>query len=227
MIDWRVVPIEHWPGERTAEPRDHRFRTATSSGWTRHGVNWSGTMDLLQRELEHLDAENVLLQMAVEDKDIRKDGWIRANYRPEHDGVILTFDSRFGPLSYPCDTFNDWQANVRAMALALEALRKVDRYGVTRRGEQYSGWKKLPPAGGTGHTMTTELAAEVLHALAGWAEEPESDPDDLVSDSRAVRDAYRDAVRCTHPDRGGSADDFHRVQTAKKVLDAHHGRARG
>lgn len=44
---------------------------------------------------------------------------------------------RRGHLSYPCDTFTTLQDNLRVIALALEALRMVDRYGVTRRGEQY------------------------------------------------------------------------------------------
>src|SRR5579863_10251967 len=46
-------------------------------------------------------------------------------------GIILTFNSKHGPLSYPCDKYSNWQANLRAIALSLEALRAVDRYGVT------------------------------------------------------------------------------------------------
>lgn len=50
-------------------------------------------------------------------------------------------------LSYPCDSCDNWQHNVRSIALALQALRAVDRYGVTRRAEQYRGWGKLPAPG--------------------------------------------------------------------------------
>ena len=48
-------------------------------------------------------------------------------------------------MSYPCDKYSNWQANLRAIALSLEALRAEDRYGVTRRAEQYKGWAKLLP----------------------------------------------------------------------------------
>lgn len=168
-LDWRVVPIEQWPGEQTKNRQRHRFNVESTGPYRgrRHGVDWGGTVSLLARELAHLKAKDVLLQMAVTDRDIRNDGWIRANASPTHPGVILTFESKYGPLSYPCDTFTDWQANVRAIALALEALRKVDRYGVTRRGEQYTGWGKLPPAGGTTATMTAEVAARVVAEAAG------------------------------------------------------------
>jgi hypothetical protein len=149
-------------------------------------------MYLLERELRALRAKNIVIQAAVTDQDIRNDGWLRANARPEHPGVILTFDSRHGPLSYPCDAFNDWQANVRAIALALEALRKVDRYGVTKRGEQYTGWKALPAAG--------RSSADLKSRGHG-----------LIREHGSVREA----LFATHPDHGGSADDFQAVQAAR------------
>jgi hypothetical protein len=224
-LDWRVVPIERWPGERTKERRDHRFRISYEASWgrgSRSGVDWRATTNLLARELEHLSAKDILLQMAVGDRDIRNDGWIKANARPSHPGVILTFESKYGPLSYPCDTFTDWQANVRAIAKALEALRMVDRYGVTRRGEQYRGWKQLPPAGGSTATMTAEVAAnliaDVIMAEVGVS------PEELLDNVGDFRQAYRDAAKRVHPDTPtGSTTAFQLLQEAKAVLDAHHG----
>lgn len=232
-MDWRVVPIETWPGEQTAERQSHRFRKTVrrQSDWrgsyktTVSEVDWSGTVALLERELEHLDAENILLQMAVTDRDIRQDGWIRANARPEHPGVILTFDSRHGPLSYPCDTFTDWQANVRGIAKSLEWLRGVDRYGVSKRGEQYTGWGRLPPAGGSTSTMTAEVAAKVVAEAGGDGMAFEDDIELLLGYEDLCKKAYRKAAAHTHPDHGGSTRDFQLVQEAKRVLWAHHGMA--
>lgn len=225
-LDWRVVPIERWPGEPTKERQAHRFRTSHQASWgrsTRSGVDWSSTMDLLARELRHLDAENILLQMAVTDRDIRNDGWIRANARPEHPGVILTFDSKFGPLSYPCDTYTDWQANVRAIAVSLEWLRGVDRHGVSKRGEQYRGWGQLPPAGGSTATMSARTAAEILVDV----EDLRGDADDVLEDLSAFRFTYRNAAKKAHPDsHGGDTQRFQLLQEAKSVLERHHGVAR-
>lgn len=218
-LAWKVVPIDTWPGPFTVDRREHRFRVQTSNGWTRSGVNWTATVELLERELRQLGAEEVLLQMAVTRRDIRNDGWIRANARPDHPGVILSFGSNHGPLSYPCDTFGDWQANVRAIALALEALRKVDRYGVSRRGEQYRGWGQLPPAGGSTSTLTSEAAAQVLLEAGGGGRTKAG----VLGCDVICRGAYKDAVRATHPDSGGSTREFQLVQEAKRVLDRHHG----
>jgi hypothetical protein len=217
-VPWKGVPIRAWPGAETEKRRASPFRAA----WARP-QRWgaTSTLDLLNREIKHLTAENVLLQMALEDHEIRLDGRHRANASPRHPGVILTFDSAHGPLSYPCDAFHDWQANVHAIALALEALRKVDRYGITKRGEHYTGWRQLPPAGGTTASMTARTAAEIVCDLApGW--DPDESADDVLCVRPAYRDAYRDAAREHHPDRGGSTERFQLLQQARRVLDAHH-----
>lgn len=52
-----------------------------------------------------------------------------------------------------------WQANIRAIAKTLEHLRDLDRWGVTKRGEQYTGWKALP--------ATASTFADVM-AAADW-----------------------------------------------------------
>lgn len=223
MLDWRVVPIERWPGEHTKERKEHRFRTTTKQQYgdgryrTKPGVDWTSTTDLLARELEHLGAENILLQMAVTSRDCRKDGWIRADARPDHPGVILTFDSRFGPLSYPCDTYDDWQANVRAIAVSLEWLRGVDRHGVSKRGEQYRGWGQLPPAGGSTATMSATKAATIIRDAA----QSSLSVDLLLASWDVYRSEYRRAARLSHPDTGGTVEGFQLVQQAKRVLDAH------
>ena len=48
---------------------------------------------------------------------------------------------------------------------------------------------------------------------------------DAAADSRAIRAAYRRAAREHHPDRGGSAEQFHRIQEAWEVLGSQQGRA--
>lgn len=43
-------------------------------------------------------------------------------------------------LVYATDVCERWQHNVRSIALGLQALRAVDRYGISRRGQQYAGF---------------------------------------------------------------------------------------
>ena len=196
-------PIDRWPGEQTKRRQRSRFDSA-----------WGDTLELMQRELRHLRAKGVVVLLALGEDDIRLDGRPRANARPEHPGVILAFDSPYGPLKYPCDTFTTWQDNFRAIALALEALRKVDRYGVTKRGEQYTGWRALP--GPSGEATTVEQAARILASESGRSAEA------IQGDAREAGLAIRKALMEAHPDRGGSPDRFHAVQTARRVIEEAH-----
>lgn len=215
-LDVTFRPIDRWPGDPTPNRERSRFK-----------AGWGATLEQLQKELAHLGAESVVVMLALTEDDIRLDGWPRANARPSHPGVVLAFESReYGPLMYPCDTFTTWQDNLRAIALALEALRKVDRYGVTKRGEQYTGWKALPGGGGTSSTMTAHAAASVIEDMAdrgGF----NTLAAEIVRDRSTYIEALRPAARGSHPDTGGSTEAFQLFQTAKAVLDAHHGAGNG
>lgn len=202
-------PLVAWPGPVTTDRRRSPF-----------GASWPATTDLLGRELFHLGARDVVLQIALEERDIRNDGLPRANARkPYHPGVVLAFNAPgLGPLKYQTDAFDDWQANVRAIALGLEALRKVDRYGITKKGEQYAGWKALG-AGGPEPAMTVEAAARFIAAHSG------APHTGVAADPAVYRQAYRGATKRLHPDADGSTEEFQRLQEAKRVLDAHHGGA--
>lgn len=122
--------------------------------WSTFSAGLSSTIETLAAELRALGATNVVLELDLRERDIRLDGLPRADARPTHDGVALSFESKFGPLRYATAEFAGrwsqpaWQANLRAIALSMKALRAVDRYGVSKRGEQYAGWKALPAVGG-------------------------------------------------------------------------------
>jgi hypothetical protein len=150
----RPLPVV-WPtGQRTLvdERRNSPFKASAEASW-----------DLLEVELYRLAAvEPVVLEAGYQLHEIRQDGRPRAGARPVDPAVIVSFDSRLGPLRYGCDTFWQHNANLRAIALTLEHLRAVDRYGVTKRGEQYQGWAALPPSG-EGDMSVDEAEALIRH----------------------------------------------------------------
>lgn len=167
-------------------------------------ATWASTLDLLDRELFNLQAQNVVLQAGFQESDIRLDGMVRSNARiPAFPGVRLLFDSRHGPLVYQTDVYDSWKANVRAIALSLEALRKVDRYGVTKAAEQYKGWKAIE--GGVSPVQARQTLADVVGV---------STPAGGFND----QSLYRAAAKISHPDQGGSRETWDAVQTAKEVL---------
>lgn len=137
--------------------------TKNRASSSRFRASWQSTLDLLARETEMLGAPLVVMQIDVTEGDLRRDGMLRAGAKVNFPGVRVSFDSKHGPLTYATDAYDrqysgdmpGWQANVRALALALEALRAVDRYGVTKRGEQYCGWLAIEAGG----SKTTEQEA--------------------------------------------------------------------
>ncbi len=217
-LQYRVRVIDHWPDKET--PPSQRCRS-------RFRTKWSGTKALLERELKHLNARDVIIGLDVVDKNIRLDGKLRESTRPATPRVILAFESSLGPLKYWCDRFlgwggvKDWQENLRAIALGMEALRKIERYGIAKRGQQYAGFKALPGSGEMTTTMTALAAAE---AIVDWADESFVNSIAICDDYDAFRTAYRVAARKIHPDvNGGDPHRFQVLQECRVILEAHHG----
>jgi hypothetical protein len=199
-VRYEIRPLGHhtWTDPVTRDRRSSRAFRAP----------WSATLDRLRYETGRLDATLVVIQVDVIEGDIRRDGMLRAGARVGFPGVRISFDSRYGPLTYATDAYDTWRANVRAIAIALEALRAVDRYGVTRRGEQYTGWSQIQA---TPARPTREQAAVFL------AEHT----DDRYTPSMALADpdaALRDAAKRHHPDRGGDHDTFARLTEARDII---------
>jgi len=195
MIDLRFVPLENWPGIQTPnwKRKDGSFR-----------ASYAKTLDQLEYELNALKAKNITVQAYFGRDQIRNDGWPFSKANPAGPGVVLSFTSKNGELSFPCDTYKAFDDNLRAIVLALEALRAVDRYGVTQHAEQYKGWSRLPPAP-QNMRATDALAFVALHSGI----QPQA--------SDQFEKAYRVAAKKLHPDNQQTGDEgqFIMLQQAK------------
>lgn len=191
-------------------------------------ASWSSTLILLERELDYLGASNVVLEVDVTERDVRVDGTLRANARPTSGpGVRLAFDSDHGPLIYGTDRFgwdngspprfytDGWQQNVRAIALGLEALRRVDRYAISRRGEQYRGFKAIESGIAMAAAMTADDALRLLERIN------EVTLVGSLLDAGRIRLEVRVARRRTHPDaNGGAREAWNELERAVAALEA-------
>jgi hypothetical protein len=213
-------PIKVWPDGWQDAGRKRKPSPFSSAS------TYSKTLRLLDAELRHLGSTEVTLQVAASDRDLRLDGQLRADAKVEHPGVILTVETkRHGTLTYPCDTFErrwshdppSWQINLRAIALGLEALRKVERYGIAERGQQYAGYRELGTGIELGRApMTVEQAARFIAENAGdsgWINDVEDDPFFALV-------LFKDAAKTLHPDVGGDEQLFKRLMEARDVLEA-------
>lgn len=162
-------------------------------------ARWTSTVNMLAEELRAHAAERTILEVDLPETAIRLDGLPRADREARTPGIVLSFKAiavtGSPELRYEVATYTDWRDNIRAVALALRSLRAVDRYGVTRRGEQYAGWKQL--AAGTGVGDGDPSRGRELIELAG-------------GDVKA-------ALSSAHPDHGGAPDDFRDVIAAREA----------
>lgn len=203
-MEWQIEPMPTWPYPDTGERKGSPFR-----------AKFDATLALLIDELEHLQVVGAVAVRVVADAaDVRRDGMLRARASVRHPGVALSFTSAtVGALTYPCDTFaaryygESWQVNLRAIALGLEKLRTLDRYGITSRGEQYAGWRAI---GGTSPT-----AFDTLNAALRWLRSFTNTPDGTNPTLLCRR-----AVQLAHPDVGGDPADWDRVDSARRLIDA-------
>jgi hypothetical protein len=198
---------DRWPGKPGVKPKHSLFK-----------IQWTKVERMLEREIRHLGGRDVELAVDIRRMgDFRADGMLRADARPVTPAVIISFKNRDNVrLQFPCARFTFWQDNVWAIARALEALRKVDRYGVTQGDAQYAGFKAI----GAGSApvlqkvMTAGDAAEVLAKYCPF-------PARVIYDEASVATvAIQTAKARTHPDAGGTAEEFQRVSEAAVVLTA-------
>lgn len=196
-------PIEQWPGAFTPA------RERKSAHFTEE---WAKVTADLERELEWLGSHEVVVQLACDESAMRLDGGLRAGANPSHPGVIVSFESKHGPLRYHCDQYDRWRGNLRAISLTLTALRAINRYGAAKANEQYRGWNALPPGGiAVGPAMTKDEAERFLIEMAGGNDDGES---------RSYQDLWRRAATRHHPDKGGDPAVFRRLTEARDLLVA-------
>lgn len=210
----------------TVRPLSDRtwLRRPSQRAGTRFQAKWVDTEALLLEEVDRLGGRQLVIEVDVREQDLKLDGTLRANAREAASpAVVVAFEtSKHGPMLYRCDTFvapyswqgKDWHQNVRAIALTLQALRAVDRYGATETGQQYAGFKAIgggtPMPGPTAKPITRDVAKRVIYDAAREIR--------IDADMVDLGSAYRWAIRATHPDAGGTREAFDRVQAAARVL---------
>lgn len=201
-------PLAVWPHEPT--PADDR-----KSRWS-FRCDYNDTKALLKTEAAKLGATSILIEGFWRPGDIRLDGQRRADARePMQPGVVVSFDSQHGGMRYATDSYQDWRHNVRAVALGLEALRAVDRYGITHSAEQYRGFGAI----GTGNNGAVNGQAMAFSSKAS-AEEKLANIVGEGAHALTPEQLYKRAMRAegVHPDRGGSREMVELVLAAGKTL---------
>lgn len=210
-----------WPYPQTVRRKTYQFRST-----------WHDTKQLLASEAELLGADLVVVEFDVigGESAFRLDGGLRANAAVgDFPGVRVSMETRHGPLTYATDRYErtwghqklaSWQANVRAIAMSLEALRAVDRHGVTRSGEQYTGWRALPGGSTPAPAAEDPVARRRFAArlLIEHGDDPAQTVGTVLNHPEIARRLFARGARKHHPDAGGDRVVFEQLVRARDLL---------
>lgn len=146
--------------------------------------------DMLVNEVRKLGGRNLVISS---NNNLRKDGLPYANQRePEDVGVAVYFDLFGKQQCVPCDKWTKVTDNLYAIALCIEALRGLERWGA----------KDMVQASFTGFAALPDYtSANYIDYFEG------------VIDLEHLRERYKNLAKELHPDAGGNANDFAIMQS--------------
>jgi len=103
-VTYVLRPLPTWPHKATHPQRDAQFKHRGRP------ISWDQTIRELQYEVDQLSdtryESEIVIGLGLTEYDLRLDGTPRANARPvNHSGVELSFDTRYGRLTYATDVF--------------------------------------------------------------------------------------------------------------------------
>lgn len=158
-----------------------------------------GAQNFLRDELKRLGARDLIVSTNI---PVRRDGGMYTDYmhkRLEDPGVAIYFKYKEKDISMCCDQYLRVWENVYALGKGIEALRGMERWGVSDFLERaFTGFTALNEAIATPYKRPW---FEILGI-----------PENATEDQ--IKTAYREKVKIHHPDAGGNVNEFHAVQAA-------------
>lgn len=153
----------------------------------------------LEAELDRLGAENAKLSTS---QKLRIDGTPRSDLsEPADVGAAVYFTLNGKARVLACDRWTRVADNIAAIAQHIDALRRIERYGIGDLNQAFAGYAALPAKGET--------------QGGDWRAEMNFQPGDTPITLDVVEARYRALLKERHPDQGGSHDAVVRLNLAR------------
>ncbi len=183
----------HWP---SGYKRNHtRIRS-------RFKITMDQAQKFLHKEVSRLGGSTLIVSTNI---PIRKDGMLYAdwmNKRIDDSGVAIYFKYKGKDVSMCCDQYEKIWENIYALGKGIEALRGMDRWGVSDFLDRvFTGFIALPE----------KSEVRPWYSVLGISENatiPE------------IKAAYRRLLMQHHPDKGGDPEKLNEIQTAQAAAMA-------
>jgi hypothetical protein len=152
--------------------------------------------------LDYYDKKTIVLSTNI---PLRQDGLPYANYRqPDDKGVAVYFQYKKESIVICCDRWNKIEHNLWACAKTIEAMRGIERWGVSDfLKRSFTGFNALPP-------KQEEVKKRDWWIVFGY----EHMPGRMSWDWEGVQGQYKSLAKKHHPDIGGSVVAFQELNTA-------------
>lgn len=183
----------HWPAgwTRCKYPQHSRF-----------ACTFASARDSILHEIHLMGGRNPIIST---NNELRRDGLPYANARqPEDKSVAVYFTYKNEQVVFACDKWNKIEHNLQAIRKTIEAMRGVERWGVSDMLKRaFTGFKALPENESVGN---------------GWWEILEVD---MLATSAIVKTAYYNKAKKFHPDNQetGDAEKFKQIKAAYDVYN--------
>lgn len=183
-----------WPPTSPRTKSENRKRShfgATRGGQLSPYEAAKGLLD----ELRRLGASHVVITSLL---PTRHDGLPYSDGRSEDPGVAVWFVHRGHERVFACDAWRTHGENLRAIALSVEAMRGLERWGMADVVERaFAGFAALPAGDADTPPQPRKRPwREVLGST--W---PELDHDELLV---LAKSRHRKLIQQHHPDAGGT-----------------------
>jgi hypothetical protein len=199
-----------WPvGWKRTEP--HRRRTSV------YKVQFARARDEVLRELGLMSGTHRPSIVISSNIPVRRDGLPYADMRePADPGIAVYWDERkawnaakqsydIEPRVIACDTWKTTRENIRAIGLAIGALRMLERTGASEILDRaFTGFAALPPASTQPREWWITLGFDA----------PPASMD-------VVEAAYRERAKRAHPDAGGTHEAMVALNAARELARWH------
>jgi hypothetical protein len=188
-----------WP--RTARRDQQRARFSSRANRMNRRKTVAEAVRALDQELERLHAASIVLSTNLR---VKLNGLpYGAQKEPDDTGAACYFAIEGKPVVLACDKWDAVADNIYAIAMHIDAMRGMDRWGVGNLDRAFTGYAALPPAG------AQQTWWQVLGLTSDLAEM------DKQAATSHIHIAYRGKARTAHPDAGGSDEAMSRLNVAR------------
>lgn len=184
-----------WP-RTPAHKQDggNRFQKRNGNSWGGRPTTFAEARDSLFDELLKLGAKRPVVST---NHPVNKYGVpTESKRRVQDEAVAIYFEWNGKPMVMARDAFDNAASNMRSLALAVEAMRQLERHGGGIMMERaFAGFTALPSAASCWDVLGVK-------------------PDATTAEVNA---AFRDKARAAHPDSGGSDDAMTELNRAREA----------